>query len=293
VTNRCTYCGTGDQCQCALDHIGERKEATPGSRARDAQHLLNDLRQIPDLYANLHMFLVRGATGEGIIGGPSGSRPPMDLGVVDLMDEREKRNTDPARTEDERARDQVWGTRRQGVLPTLSSWVRLVDSERWDEGDEHQNPPTQRTVLGECGWLIESMDWIGAQRWVDEMAADIRQIRNDLRKAIRDRDVKDELVCTKCQWKVIEVQAEKGTWFECTGCSEKWGRIELHKMAERKRPRPLKECAEVTGHPHRTLRYLVAEGLLKHVARDGNRNLYDIQDVVVAAAQVKIRGVLA
>ena len=60
-------------------------------------------------------------------------------------------------------------------------------------------------------------------------------------------------------------------------------------MAERKRPRPLKECADVSGVPHRTLRYLVNEGLLKHVARDGNRNLYDIQDAVVAAAKVKIR----
>lgn len=247
------------------------------------------LEQIPDLFANLGLFLVRGPSAEGTFGAPSGSRPPMDLGVIDLLDEREKRDCEPTRTADEIARDRLNGARRMGVLPILVQWTRLVDSELWDEGIEHAPLADSPTVASECGFLLLHLAWCAEQQWFNELADDVRKIRGDLRQATRSRDVEDlRLACTQCGWPNIERMAD-GAWFRCAGCGESWGRLEMHKMAERKRPRPLKQVAEFVNAPHRTLRHLVAEGKLKHVARDGNANLYDIQDAVVALAWVKIR----
>ena len=247
-----------------------------------------DLMSIPDLYALLPMFAEPGvgATGEGGSGKP-GSKPPVNLAVLDLLDTREKPDSDPQRLDWEL--DRMAGSRRQGVLPTLASWVRLVDGEMWDESAEHEPPNDYPTVATECGFLLANFGWIAEQQWFNELADDVKAIRRDLREATHNHDVTEHLTCIQpgCGWDVKPMDG--GSWFKCSGCGESWGRIELHKMAERKRPRPLKECADLTGTPHRTLRYLVAEGELRHVARDGNRCLYDIQDVVVAAAKVKIR----
>lgn len=291
MTNRCPHCGTGDHCQCALDHRNDQTLA----------QVRRDLGQIPDLYTLLNLFIVRGPSGEVSLGAPMGSRPPIDLGVRDLMDEQEKAKAPVTRERPDIDRmDHRWrggdgkmhtspGTREQGVLPTLSQWVREVDSARWDDGDEHLNPPTQRTVPGECGWLIESLDWIVEQPWFSEFAQDLASIRRDLKSAIRDYGMQDlRLACTHCGWPEIEAMSG-GTWYRCKGCERSWPRAELSKMAERKRPRALKRCAEYLNVPHRTLRYLVAEGRLKHVARDGNANLYNVQDCAAAIAWVKIR----
>ena len=58
----------------------------------------------------------------------------------------------------------------------------------------------------------------------------------------------------------------------------------MHRMAERKRPKSLKRHAADLGVEvtERTLRVYVAEGRLKHVARDGTTLLYDIEDVTAA-----------
>lgn len=248
------------------------------------------LEQIPDLFANLGLFLVRGPSGEGTFGGPSGSRPPMDLGVIDLLDNRQKRDCEPWRSEDEIERDRDANARRLGVLPTLAQWTRLVDSELWDASIEHPPLADDPTIVTECGFLLAHLAWCAEQQWFNELADDVRKIRGDLRQATRSRDVEDlKLTCIKpgCGWDVRE--APGGKWFECTGCKSKWGRLEMHNMAERKRPRPLKELAHFINEPHRTLRHLVAQGKLKHVARDGNANLYDTQDAVVAVAWMKMR----
>lgn len=116
----------------------------------DASVVRQHLAQIPDLFGLLELFLVRGATGEGMIGGPSGSRPPMDLGVIDLLDTREKRDTEPTRTADELSRDREAGIRRLGVLPTLAQWQRLIDAELWDASVVHESPDKYLRCCDDC-----------------------------------------------------------------------------------------------------------------------------------------------
>lgn len=116
-----------------------------------ADHLTRDLRQIPELFALLPVFLLPG-TGtqpDGFGGGKAGSRPAAAPAVVDLLDRRQKPDADPYRDDAEldrmphRWRDghgrmvESPGEPRLGVLPTLASWSRAVSDGLWEAGVTH------------------------------------------------------------------------------------------------------------------------------------------------------------
>ena len=119
--------------------------------------------------------------------------------VLDLADRRWKRDaiaTDPAAEADTARR---LGARRQGILPTLASWVSLAVGEMHDAGEWH-TPPTDPdqivwavtpdgtttatkpgpTVATEAGWLHRHLDWIVEQQWAPDLADELRRIMRDL-----------------------------------------------------------------------------------------------------------------
>jgi len=277
------------------------------------------LEQIPASFDLLDEFILPGsipASPDGARGSSSPSRPPLNLVVLDLQDTREKPDSDPQRTDydiDRRA-----GARRQGVLPTLVAWVRVVDEER--DGEDDYVAPWKREACcqgcpityamggigyGPCvgalrphAWipltlaeaatfLLDHVDWIVDQQWAVEIADECAAILRDIRAAIGEFDVKNQLACMDCGWDVHE--ANGGDYFRCSGCAKTWGRIELHRMAERKTPKTMKQCATIIGVSVRTLRYARAEGAFKPVARDGSADLFDLQQVAASVQHLKYR----
>ena len=278
-------------------------------KAKLADQLRADLADIPDLYERAWWFLAGVRCGDpSPIGGPSGSRPPIDLGVLDLLDEREKRDTPPTRRDaicDDR-RKRSWqdhadrtitepASRRQGVLPTLSSWVRDVDSARWDDGDEHQSPPTQRTVTGECGWLVESLDWITEQPWLPDMATDIRRIRDDLRAVTRDHSITREAKpCPQCGWNMVgrgeyDTKRNRHPWYQCTGCDMTLTTAaEIDRLHAQARDYvTLRHAAGVLGRPLETLRHWRKQGWVTPRGRDERGDLYSLAALKITAQSVR------
>lgn len=251
---------------------------------------INDARQalgeIPGLYELLHLFVEPGvgATSEGYTASASPARPPVNLGVLDLLDGREKADSEPTRTDAEI--DRLAGARRQGVLPTLASWVRLVDGELWDADQDHQPPSDYTTILSETGFLLTHIDWIGDQQWADEFVRDLCGIVRDLKQATHQPEP-ERYSCTRCGWDIQEM--DRGAWYRCVGCSQRWTRIELHRMAERKQPRTLKQIAELVGISVSTLRAARNERKFRPVARDGKAELFDLQEVAASVQHLKYR----
>ena len=120
--------------------------------------LRRDLQQIPDLYTLLNLFTVRGRTGENTGHTTPGSRPPLDLDVLDLTDQRPKPDTPETRLGDHKygsgleADQTQWAwtdgkgrvitepaRRREGIIPTLAQWTLLIECEM---ADQNLNPPT-------------------------------------------------------------------------------------------------------------------------------------------------------
>jgi hypothetical protein len=266
-----------------------------------------DLQQIPDLYTLLNLFIVRGRTGENPGHTTPGSRPPLDLDVLGLTDERAKPNTPQTRLGDHKYGSNLdidqtqWAwtdgkgraiteppRRRVGIIPTLAQWTLLIECEM---ADQNLNPPEsseQPTITTECAYLLATLDYAGHQDWLPDLAKDIHRIRGDLRHATNDHDTNDlHLACTGCGWPKIE-SMDGGTWYRCTGCDLSWPRAELSKRAERKRPRSLTQVAKAVGISRRQLQAAVEDGRLKHVAREGNTRLYDTMDAAAVAASIKL-----
>ena len=136
-----------------------------------------------------------------------GDRNPLDSAVryvvkfdaLDLADRRFKpayTAADPVIEADTARR---MGARRQGILPTLTSWVGIVvdDMHRHDawhriptdpdqivwavdtEGVAHPSKPGP-SVASEAGWLGSHVEWICGQPYVIELADELRRIVLDL-----------------------------------------------------------------------------------------------------------------
>lgn len=271
------------------------------------------LGELPELYALLPLFVLPGVgvPQEEQTGGMEfKSTPPVNIDVLDLANEVEKRDTDSVRSEAERERDRNgyrWededarrGLRgivvakeparfREGVLPFLVQWTRLIDGELWDEEVEHDPPAEVPTVSGECDFLLAQFDWISKQPWWLEFYAEVKQRHRQLADATHTRPSRTRLVCIDplCGWDVVAVPGAGGRrYFRCTGCGEAWSDLEIDRMAKRKRPRTLTECAKITGVSVRSLRTAVAQRTLRPARREANTDYFNLDDVVIVAAQI-------
>lgn len=296
--------------------------ATPiRSRERVLGSLQTTLVEIPSWFESLSLFRLpssRTPDASGVRGVSDPARPPVDLDLLDLEDGRlSKSGADAVR--DDFDLDRRAGARRQGILPTLVAWVRLVDGEMWDQGVDHDPPGAQiacsghcvivdpapsaqgpctdnldrhtlpATVAGECSWLCGHLAWIMTRTWVDELAAELERILKDIRRACGDASVDETLTCLKdgCGWAVEEISG--GAWFRCRGCGSAWSRMELHKRAERKKPISLAECARRAGVTERTLHNYRADGRITPTTRRGRRDLYDLDEVMTATMSLRYR----
>lgn len=182
----------------------------------DRLQLQRDLADLPALAELLDRhyfdFLARGDRNPD----DSSVRYVTRFDVLDLADRRTKWEHSATRTEpltlaDRRIAgpnvDPAWwadlarrmGARRQGILPTLGSWVSLASGEMHDAGEWHTPPADPDlavwvvaadgtthlskpgpTVASEAGWLHRHLEWILGQQWVIELADEVRQIVLDL-----------------------------------------------------------------------------------------------------------------
>lgn len=267
MTQPCQHCGQPSEtpsclrCQASIQRLGS--DGSDHRLALQLSETRKHLAELPDLFAQLALFRLPGSAPKdpdqrGGKSNPS-HRSVLNLDVVDLTDTREKANAEPTRTDydlDRRA-----GARRQGVLPTLASWSRLVDSELWDAGIDHEEQAAEATVSGECGYLLRHMSWIGQQQWFGDLHDDVDWLREDVRKAIGDRDwVK--LRCRYCKNLVHPVDAahkptswEACAYGKCEACDRGLFKIgpELAALGKVQDSLPLDMVSKTLGIPLPTL----------------------------------------
>lgn len=266
---------------------------TDGSGSRARVRLREALEGLPAAYSDLRHFRLPGSRPPDPDAKPRGkrqsSRPPLVVDVIDLEDQREKADADATRADydlDRRA-----GARRQGVLPTLACWVRLVDGELWDDGIEHEPPADDPTVATECGFLLTHIDWIGEQQWLGEITGDIGAMLDDVRHATGWRP-EPKYHCGTCGWDVEGRDPGddgKFTWFNCTGCPKTWTRATGEAALQREQAnfQPLRACAKAVERPIETLRFWRAQGWISHVGKDRRGFLYDLRLIRDFASRVK------
>jgi hypothetical protein len=117
-----------------------------------------------------------------------------------------------------------------GTLHDLSRWVR----EEQDIGEPLREP----TIASEVGYLLGAAEWCARQQWVDEFAADIRDLHGQCRHQAGDHpghpigECPNLLSTGECRAPLFLPQ--KGDTIRCPNprCERTWQRPEWERLAQ-------------------------------------------------------------
>lgn len=219
--------------------------------------------------------------------GASKSRPPVSLDLVMLTDTATRYHGDDA--EDAHQVDRMAGERRQGVLPQLWLWCRMVESEALESCAQLPDDlPEHPDVASCCSWLDAMADWSSTQPWFPEMAEDLTSLSRMLQDAIGDprpyipRHRKPE----GCGDRFRPVRDESGAvaFYECAGCGatlNPWARLpDAEKDAGLV---GLAELARRLGVPYDTAHTWLNRGQITPAVTEPRR-LYDVDECASAVS---------
>ena len=268
------------------------------------QKLHDDLAEIPTLYADLPAILTGIKGQSGGVHTPPGSKPPLAVHVVDLLDTHLKDPSEWAETdprdrldEDERKAGIQRVVDRWGVVPRIALWVRLIDEEM-DEAGEHTltlEAADWSSIVALCAAIRLVTPWLIAQQWVTELAQDMAALRAELRSAL---GIRPEFIpkCRYCRNK-CEPQ-DGGTWFRCPACGADftWQAEVNALLAVQEMTGP--QCAMHLGMGPGgwgRIRQWQTRGLVKTIGKDTKgRNLFSVDAVArvlrkISAGEISIK----
>ena len=172
------------------------------------------LRDLLDWAALLPVLLTRHApSGDSSRGGraPSGSKPPVRLDVLQVLDARVRIPGDDA--EDRAELDRLAGDHRQGLLPDLWQWARLIEAEAMETCPQvPAELPEQPTLGSVVDWLLVHTGWAETQQWADEYRADVDWWWRRLRQLVGEARAEPVVPCGRCGEALT--QQKPGLW-EC------------------------------------------------------------------------------
>lgn len=220
------------------------------------------LRTLPDLCALLGDALVTRSAEQHTSRPVPGSKPPVRLDIIGLLDERDV--------------DWEAGMWRvdpdgHGVLPWLWGWCRDIEADAYRlRPTLCDEVPDLPTIAGCCAWLLQDdlLEWCAAtlRQW-DEFAIDLGRVVGAVRNATRH--VADQRVrpvpCGRCGEALTQVKP--GLW-EC----EQGHMTSVQAVS-------LREAARQTGVPEATLRRWVRMSNAHRVSDGPTTVLYDLGDI--------------
>lgn len=303
-----------------------------GLKPERRDRLKRRLDEMPDLAAlvgTMHNTLMPRRAGGGGARPHPGSRPPVNLGIVDLFDNRPKLNgrtvVDATELTD-RVTAELWAARqradhrmyledgkakranpdtisdeakgrRVGVLLCLEAWVRVASEEMDEVGESHTPPREDPTVSSEAGWLSQHIGWISEQRWSDDLDRDVSQLWQDMRQLVGEGQRQFVATCTRpgCG----SAMRDDGPYFTCPACGQQERDSRMSDRADLANQRPVtgERIAGMFGINYSTIRKWDERKLLEPAVdeqgrpmMDGRKPLYHVIDVLRLADQSGLVG---
>jgi len=256
--------------------------------SKAVERLHADLEEIPKLYADLPAILTGVKTGGSGVHYPPGSKPPLSVQVVSLLDTRLKdaaqwRETDPCGSD---------VLDRYGVIPRVGLWVRMIDEEA-DAAGEHMftlDDADWRNLEALCKAIKAATSWIITQQWITELADDMGRIAAELRSTL---GIRPEFK-PKCRWCAYRcVPQDGGTWFLCPNCGADytWQGEVSALLAVQDMTGP--QCADHLGLTWVRIRKWHERGLLPSIGKDAHgRKLFAIDAVARVQRDIAARRIV-
>ena len=201
--------------------------------ARDRQ-FRRDLTRLPELVALVATNPRPLRKGEPGPRPTPGSRPPLSLAAVALTDRRTRQ--DDTDVIGMAHLERVAG-RRDGIEPTIRSWVILAEGEMLDEGEPTTPIPERQDIGADCAWLARHIVWVAEQQWVTELADVVRRAVRDCEQHLHIRpEYRPRCRRDGCGGRIIEEGS--GLW-RCDNCGHAAGdrgRLGLREVVARQEP---------------------------------------------------------
>lgn len=174
------------------------------------------LAELPEIYALLPAVLTsRTPGGEEARHARPSPCAPMRLEVAALLDRRVRLDGDALEMADW---DTAAGEDRQGLLPSLWAWGRLIEAEMLDTSpDLPEFLPDEPTMASVCAWLVRYTPWALVQPWADEYTADIRRRHGAAERLVRHCDHYRAHACSRCGGDSAEL-VNNGDLWACPDC---------------------------------------------------------------------------
>ena len=211
------------------------------------------------------------------------SPAPVRLDVIQALDARTRVHGDDA--EDRARHDRMASDHRQGLLPDLWQWARMIEAEALEACPEVPDElPATPTVASVVDWLLHHLDWALPQLWADELVADIDWWWRRLKHLHGERD---EYLprCRCCLFPIVE--GDGGMW-RCLGCGAETSLdAALKRLGEPLAT--LTQASTLTGTPRGTLKQWAADGRILPVG-DAAPALYRLRDIHALVDTPPLRG---
>lgn len=198
------------------------------------RQLRRDLGRLPELVALLAANRRPLRKGEPGPRPTPGSRPPLSLAAVAHLDQRTRQDDDDVMGV---AHLERIAGRRDGIEPTIRSWVILAEGEMLDDDQQPQPIPDEQGIAADCAWLARHIVWATEQQWVVELADVVRRAARDCEQHLHIRaEYRPRCRRDGCGGRIIEEGS--GLW-RCDNCGHTAGdrgRLGLREVVARQEP---------------------------------------------------------
>lgn len=247
--------------------------------SKAVEQLHQDLDEITDLYLYLPAVKtgIKGS-GEGSRR-PAGSKPPLSVQVVTLLDTRAK---DIAEWDDTDPRDNTI-LDRYGIAPRLGLWVRLtleqIDDDPTSTNMIRLHPGDWTNVKSLCQALRLGTSWIIDQSWAPRFASAMHAVRAELEQALGIR-AEFKPTCRNLFCGAILDPMDNGTWYECPMCYRKYTIAEDLKALGAAQYLRGEEVAQLLDIAWSTVRRFKSEGWVRPITyTNAGIALFDLDQV--------------
>lgn len=268
------------------EHRRDRETRTTWLHPDAERRLRHDLAELPELLALV------AANPNGVRRGGSGrrstpgSRPPASVEGLALTDRRTRQ--DDADVIGCADLDRMGG-RRDGIEPTIRSWVLLAEGEMLDEGVAHTDIPAAQRIGDDCAWLARHIVWILEQQWVLELADAVRRMVRDCEQYLHIRPEYRPRCPQGCGGRLRDEGS--GLW-RCGTCERTAGdrsRLGLRQLVVAEEPMTAEEIGRAWDISASTIREWRERGWIEPT-EDGPRPRYHPIDVLRLAVERGLDG---
>lgn len=238
----------------------------------DVDTIRQVLGELPELCELLPAALITRRPAAGASRPAPGSRPPVDLGILCLLDARDRSGwldgmeyCDPEKV---------------GVLPYLWGWCRDLEATALDECPAAIPAlPEHPTLSSVTNWLISQLDWIaGTAQWPD-FEWGVLHMHRAVRAAVKHlREAGPAVPCSRCGAGHLDVLPGRKAAWRCTVCGRE---VTIQAVT-------LRQAASLAGVPLRTLYRWDARRMITAVGDEQGRRWWDLGDIRRAAAQTRL-----